>query len=207
MPWGGPMNGQYARLQIAMHLVTQCQVDQVVETGSHRGGTSVWFAQCGLPFVTIESQRRLAEFTRRRLRPYKNARLVVGDSAEVLRSLATCSKYCEYTTLFYLDAHWEDHLPLADELRIITKNFPQFIALIDDFAVPWDAGYTYDDYGPGKALTVDYLRSQSIDIAHIFFPSVPASAESGAKRGCAILTNSAHLAGHIAKNKFVRALT
>jgi hypothetical protein len=31
------------------------------------------------------------------------------------------------------------------------------VAMIDDFRVPGDEGYAYDDYGPGKALTADYL--------------------------------------------------
>jgi len=29
--------------------------------------------------------------------------------------------------------------------------------MIDDFQVPDDPGYAYDDYGPGKALTPDLV--------------------------------------------------
>ena len=38
-------------------------------------------------------------------------------------------------TLFYLDAHWLEHLPLREEVELITANFPRAVIVIDDFEV------------------------------------------------------------------------
>jgi hypothetical protein len=47
-------------------------------------------------------------------------------------------------TLFYLDAHWEEYLPLRDELQLIYNNFPRAVVLVDDFKVDDDLGYGFD---------------------------------------------------------------
>ena len=60
-------------------------------------------------------------------------------------------------TLFYLDAHWHEYLPLRDELEIALGQFANAVVLIDDFQVPDDPGYGFDDYGPGKTLNLEYL--------------------------------------------------
>jgi hypothetical protein len=57
------------------------------------------------------------------------------------------------TILFYLDAHWNDDLPLEEELELIFSVHPHAVVMIDDFQVPDDPGYQFDEYGPGKALT------------------------------------------------------
>ena len=62
------------------------------------------------------------------------------------------------TVFFYLDAHWNDDLPLADEIDIIFSRCPWAVVMIDDFEVPSDPGYQFDDYGPGKALVLGYIR-------------------------------------------------
>jgi hypothetical protein len=53
---------------------------------------------------------------------------------------------------FHLDAHWEGDLPLQEEIEIILGRFPNFLIMIDDFRVPGDSGYGFDDYGRGKML-------------------------------------------------------
>lgn len=88
---------------------------------------------------------------------------------------------------FYLDAHWKDDLPLREELEIIFSHWARPIVMIDDFQVP-DSDYSFDDYGPGKTLNLDYLGP--VISAHniaVFFPAVAASEETGVKRGCVVL--------------------
>jgi hypothetical protein len=78
--------------------------------------------------------------------------------------------------------------------------------MIDDFEVPSDAGYGYDDYGPGKALVSAYLRPvMSADQLQAFYPSTPSAADypstpmaaSGLaaagrlRRGCIVLAKEA----------------
>ena len=63
---------------------------------------------------------------------------------------------------------------------------PRAVVMIDDFQVPFDHGYAYDDfYEAGTALNHAYIESA---ITHhglqAFYPSVPASAGTGKRRGC-----------------------
>jgi hypothetical protein len=60
--------------------------------------------------------------------------------------------------------------------------------MIDDFQVPHDPGYPYDNYGPNKALTLDHTKPASEMFGlDLFFPSVPSHAETGARRGCVVM--------------------
>jgi hypothetical protein len=84
------------------------------------------------------------------------------------------------TLFFYLDAHGyvSDDLPLAEEIDIVFSRCPSAVVMIDDFEVPSDAGYGYDDYGPGKALVAGYIGAAVL--AHelrAFYPSTPSGAD------------------------------
>lgn len=204
-PWGGPMNGQTARLEIARHIIHTCKIAQIVETGTFRGTTADWFASFDLPMVTIEADHRFAEFARRRLSPRKKARVMTGDSIEVMTKLGLNSISAQGPALFYLDAHWAEYLPLADEMKLIVANVAQYVVMIDDFAVPWDSGYKFDDYGPGKRLDIDYLFSASaIKDQSIFFPSVAAREETGSRSGCVVITGAQNLAAELKKTSLLR---
>lgn len=65
-----------------------------------------------------------------------------------------------------------------------------YVLLMDDFQVPGDVGYEYDDYGPGKALTVDYLapvvRRHGLSV---FFPKADSTEETGKKRGYCVVAS------------------
>ena len=92
---------------------------------------------------------------------------------------------------FYLDAHWEDSLPLAEEVEIVLLRFKRFVIMIDDFAVPGDEGYTYDDYGLGKRLSLrDFPFHKDLRV-RVFSPNRHSSQESGARRGCIVLASCA----------------
>ncbi len=65
---------------------------------------------------------------------------------------------------------------------------------------PGDDGYGYDDYGAGRALTLEYLKP-SIHRYNLipFFPSMPSSAETGFQRGCIVLTKQGILSNKLEK--------
>jgi hypothetical protein len=90
--------------------------------------------------------------------------------------------------LFYLDAHWLDHLPLRDEIELIVANFSSAAIVIDDFEVPDDPGYGFDNYGTDKRLSLDYLLQASTPPLAIYFPRARSEQETGARRGSATLT-------------------
>src|SRR5262249_34750011 len=85
-------------------------------------------------------------------------------------------------------AHWNVDLPLAVEVEIICHHCPKALVMIDDFQVPFDAGYGYDDYGPGKVLNAEDIAP--VVAAHelaVYYPSTPSAEETGARRGCVVL--------------------
>ena len=90
-------------------------------------------------------------------------------------------------TFFYLDAHWNKDLPLADETEFIIKTYRSFVIMIDDFQVPGDPGYCFDDYGPGKSLSLRDFPFEGDSRITAYFPSRHSSRESGIRRGCIVL--------------------
>src|SRR5262249_15783341 len=89
---------------------------------------------------------------------------------------------------FYLDAHWSENLPLSDEIKIIFSSISRAIVMVDDFQVPDDVGYGYDDYGNGKALTGAYIAPQVVKYGlREFYPATPSALETGQRRGCVVL--------------------
>ena len=59
--------------------------------------------------------------------------------------------------------------------------------MVDDFQVPHDSGYRFDDYGPQKRLCLDYLKPIENLGLQAFLPAVPSEQETGARRGCVVL--------------------
>jgi hypothetical protein len=57
--------------------------------------------------------------------------------------------------------------------------------VIDDFEVPWDRGYRYDDFGPGAKIGIDLLPQ--LEQFDCYLPSDPATSETGMRCGCAVL--------------------
>jgi hypothetical protein len=184
--WGGPFNGQTGRQRLVLEILDKVRPDAVIETGTFRGITTEWFAnQFAGPIFSCEVDRMYLIQAQHRLGRFGNVNLFHSDSREFLReriaALAAGSRI-----LFYLDAHWRDDLPLVEELRIITGSDLRWVAMIDDFKVPFDEGYSHDDYGPGKALTLDLLSFLK-DSSTFFFPRLHSSEETGAVRGtCAV---------------------
>jgi hypothetical protein len=139
----------------------------------------------GTPVKTVEADRRFYSFSARRLAYDPAVEISYGDSRSFLRNLAR--QPAAGLVFFYLDAHWEADLPLREELEIIREGGQSAVVMIDDFKVPGDPGYSYDDYGPGGALVEDYLPE--MPGWALQYPSAPSSEETGAKRGCCVLTS------------------
>lgn len=190
-PWGSAMNGQTARLEIARAIIHAIHPARIIETGTYRGTTTEWFAGFGLPVTSIEAEEGAFRFARRRLARYPNVELVQGDSASALAAMAPESA----PVLCYLDAHWAAPLPLRAELRAVFAGMPRAVVVIDDFSVPDDPGYGFDDYGPDAKLDVAYLQASALPAGtRLFFPRIAAAEETGHRRGAAFLTGDAGFA-------------
>lgn len=158
--WGGPFNGQTARQALFREIIGNTQPHAIVETGTYLGTTTEFMAQTGLPVFTIEAHPRNYGFARARFWRRRNITLLQGDSRTALRTLfdGPLQRLSSCTLFFYLDAHWNENLPLAEEIDIVFGRCPSAVVMVDDFQVPADPGYGYDDYGPGKALVSGYIR-------------------------------------------------
>lgn len=188
--WGGAFNGQAGRQAIFAAIVEAVAPSMILETGTFRGTTTAFMAETGVPLVTVEGNPRYYGFARMQLRRLRNVDLRLGDSrTEARRALADYAAHRSRGPLLaYLDAHWEADLPLADELDIIFSACPEAVVMIDDFQVPDDPGYGFDNYGPGRALTHEYIGSivQQFGLATLY-PVMRSTEETGSKRGCVVL--------------------
>ena len=193
--WAWPMNSQPVRTEMTREILTRCRIERIVETGTFFGNTTEFFAQTGLPVLTVEVVPEWAERARGRLARWKNVDQRVGKSVDVLAELARADIDHDRPTLFYLDAHWKEYLPLREEAQLAIGAFPKAVLMIDDFEVPDDPGYKFDDYGPGRRLDLAYLQSVGLPPLSIFFPSTSSEQEGGARRGCVVVTADPALAG------------
>jgi predicted O-methyltransferase YrrM len=186
--WGGPFNGQEGRQAMLRSLAGSVHVDVVLETGTYRGTSTEAFADLfGTPVHTVEKNPRFYTYSAVRLGRDPRITVTRGDSRAFL--LDQARRHSGETVFVYLDAHWEDDLPLPEELQIIAAGLPRAVVMIDDFQVSGDPGYGYDDYGPGKALTEKSLPRMAGWT--LCYPSVASHHETGQRRGCCVLFSPA----------------
>jgi hypothetical protein len=193
---GAAFNGQRFRQRLFQDLIQKSQPASIIETGTFRGASTEFMSKTGLPIFSIERNPRYYGFCRARLWGHRNVTLWCGDSRSGLRALqiGPLRNLSNRPVFVYLDAHWNDDLPLAEELEIVFSGWPSAIAMVDDFQVHDDVGYGYDNYGPNKALTSAYIaRAAEKHDLRSFYPSTPSQMESGARRGCVVVAkNSVH---------------
>jgi len=204
-PYGGALNGQRVRQETVLELLRALPFRAVVETGTFRGSTTEFFATyASVPVYSVELSPRYFYYSKLRLRENKRVHLVLADSRDFLRKLARDPYFPKQLVFFYLDAHWYDEPPLRKEVELIFSNFRESVAMIDDFKVPGDPGYAFDDYGPGKRLCLDYLPPLSSLGLTAFFPTTPSHEETGLRRGFVVLADVA-AAARLLSVRFLRA--
>jgi hypothetical protein len=192
--FGGPLNGQAFRRLMVEGIINACDLRTVIETGAYRGTTTEFFAERFERVWTIEHTPRYYWYTRLRMLRRSSVNVVRGDSRAALLELARDSSITSAPTLFYLDAHWDADLPLAEEIEIIAQHWRTWVAVIDDFKVPGDDGYGFDTYGPNATLDAEYCSKIDVAGLRLFYPALHSTFESGCRRGSAVLVNDEALA-------------
>jgi hypothetical protein len=193
--WGGAFTGQIKRQELFSAIMSAFPFQAIVETGTYLGYTTEFFAQFGVPVFTAECQLYEYYFSSLRLRRQKNVHTYYGDSREFLNRLKKNPQFPRKHIVFYLDAHWFDQFPLGEEFDIIRNDWTESVIIVDDFKIPDDDGYEYDDYGPGKVICLDYLKNHGLGDFQAFFPAVSSAEETGMKRGCAVFVTKDDLLG------------
>ncbi|MBV8195884.1 MAG: class I SAM-dependent methyltransferase, partial [Candidatus Dormibacteraeota bacterium] len=138
-------NGQRARRRVFAAVNDKIRFENYIETGTYLGMTAYFLAATAAKRrAQVYSCEINAEFfavASRSLRWLNNVHLHHGDSVAFLRALD--ARVSESINFIYLDAHWYDQLPLADELAVIC-NWRNSVVMIDDFKVPFDRGFGWD---------------------------------------------------------------
>jgi hypothetical protein len=185
--YGGPFNDQQERARLCEQLAALGGVQAVVETGTYRGTTTLFLARLfGTPVHSVEINPRYYYYAWLRTRSVAKLRLSLGDSLHFLQRLACDPDVPKQDVFFYLDAHRLENLPLREELDLICHTWHQPLIMIDDFEVPGDPGYGFNDYGPGLRFTTELFSAATRDYHH-FYPVISSRDETGHRRGCILL--------------------
>jgi hypothetical protein len=184
------MNGQSGRKEMIQDLFRLIPFVSAVETGTYMGQTTGYLASSfGIPVYSCELIKRYHCAAKKILRELTDIHLSCDDARTFLSQLSERLPATDGPVFFYLDAHWYQDLPLVSELELIVNQWPDFVALIDDFQVPDDSGYGFDDYG-GCALSVNLIRPiVAKNHLSVFFPALASDCETGRKRGSALVVS------------------
>jgi hypothetical protein len=185
-------NGQQHRQRIFLDLVRAISFQKIYETGTFFGDTSGFMkmnAPC--PVRTCDASPIFQSVAISRLKGIDEIEFTLGDSRNFLREKLSqdSSATLPAPLFFYLDAHWHEDLPLEEELALIWSRCSRSVVMIDDFAVPGDEGYSYDNYGSGKSLDLQtFGQCFQAHKVSLFYPSLHSSQETGGRRGCVVLS-------------------
>jgi len=187
-------NSQNHRKKIFKELTAAINFENIIETGTFLGDTTYWISQHSkLPIYTTETNNIYYCISKKRFLILNNQKLFISnlDSRKFLKQIFDANNILNRKVLIYLDSHWDQDLPLLDEINFICAKSVEFVVMIDDFKVPFDEGYGFDDYGGMNVFNLEYIKDCIIKFGlSVFFPALHSSSETGAKRGCVVLTNN-----------------
>jgi hypothetical protein len=186
--YGGPFNGQAKRQDMVREILSKVSFEAIVETGSFRGTTTEFLRdESGLKVFTVEINPRCYYYCRRRFRGDRRVKVFRAASPDLLTRLGMDHRFPKRSVFFYLDAHRLGELPLVEEIRLINRYWTDYVVMIDDFSVPDDPGYGFDDLGEGKQLRLENLPLAEIRPVTVLWPSASSDQETGFRRGCVLL--------------------
>lgn len=136
-------------------------VDQFIETGTSVASTTRYVAE-KFPHLHIygcEPDRNAFDFSMTKLKDYKNVLVKRQTSPEFLYELTKNNpSILEKDTIFWLDSHANGFKwPLRDEVMFITSYFSKGYIFIDDFLVPENPQFGYDEYD-GQVCSLEYIK-------------------------------------------------
>ena len=185
-----PFNGQIVRTLRMNQIITLFNPDLIIETGSYVGTTTELLARIAPMIIySIERSDEYFEITKIRLEKKglgQVVKLICGDSAVEIRKILDERQKDENRVVAYLDAHWENELPLREELLALMGSNTEFVAVIDDFKVQEDLGYGFDLF-EGEPIN-EQIKAELKNL-EVWVPSTPAYTETGARRGTGYVFN------------------
>ncbi len=185
------MNGQKNRLRTIYLLSQILRPTHAIETGTYVGTTTQYLTSMVTnKTYSIEMNRKYLEIAKNRLGKEIESGsldLILGSSNIEMRNVLMQLDPNEHRVLAYLDAHWLDYVPLKNEIQSLLEWGGSFIAIVDDFMIPSDTGYGYDQY---LNYRIDISMIPQSDKISTWIPSELSISESGARRGTAYLIHA-----------------
>jgi hypothetical protein len=137
---GGPFGFDITVALLVDDLITAYGCDAVAETGCFLGDTTDYLARRypDLPVYSCDINPDWARFTQHRVAAHSNARVLHTDSPKLVAGVTAIQE----RPLWFLDAHWDEDWPLAQELMTIRQG----VAVIHDFDIGHPR-FGYDVYG------------------------------------------------------------
>jgi predicted O-methyltransferase YrrM len=186
-----PFNGQNSRYRQIVLISEFFKPTVAIETGTYLGTSTPALAKLvSRQAYTIEFVEGFAEKSKKRFNSKFNSlniTLLQGDSALLMKGILDKLDPDADGVLAYLDAHWQKEIPTRNELTALASWGGNWVAIIDDFKVPGDPSYGYDQYGE---IAVDLTLIPNSQDIQVLVPKLTAETETGAKKGTAYVFGS-----------------
>jgi len=123
------------------YLIKEYNCDSVIETGTNMGDTTEFLAKCfpQINILSCENNYNFYENAKKRLNKYTNVTLYNLSSDNFIRHVSVGFPF------YFLDAHWNDYWPLADEILNIHRG----VVCVHDFDIN-SLKYNFDQYNNVK---------------------------------------------------------
>ena len=180
-----PFSGDMCLEKELKKIISERNIDYVIETGTYVGNTTKAFRSMAPKVVSIEIKLPLYIISRFFLFGLNNIKLYHGESSKVLRRILPKLSKKTNSMLVYLDAHWYEN-PLIGELKAISESKIKPVIVIHDFRVPGHPELGFDTYPKqGVIYELSYIRDSLDEIYGRGGYSYRFNSKSeGAKRGC-----------------------
>lgn len=148
-PWNGDgyLAAEVLRLKEAHGL------KDAIETGTCLGSTTCWLAENFDLVQSCEINMTWMNIAMGRTSPWSGkVMLSCTDSVQFLRG------HCPQG-FYFLDAHWNEHCPLLDELDAIAAANIKPCIVIHDFQVPGHPEMGFDKMPDGRPFNLELIQS------------------------------------------------
>jgi hypothetical protein len=150
-------NGDHFIEQEFLKLRNAYGIKTVIETGTCFGSTTKFLGANFNKVISIEINEKYLAIARTLIGKSDNIETYCGASENILHQLLGGKNSDTGNMFFFLDAHWESHCPLRDELKIIAQYKVLPVIAIHDFQVPGEPGLHFDSYN-GQAFTFEWIK-------------------------------------------------
>jgi len=149
------LNGDAVVQRMAREVIDKNGIDTVIETGTHIGHSTCFFAKLVKNVITTEIKEEWLKKAKDYLKNFTNIQFFMGDSATILKEELT--KLDNKKVLLFLDAHFNNDLALDRELKVIAESKVIPYIMIHDFKVPNRRDLGYDRWD-GKDYSLQNIE-------------------------------------------------